>query len=57
MTPNEWRFIEILFSFIIIGSLLILSDNVIYIGILLIPWLILMIIYGSKIEHEVNEND
>jgi len=54
MTPNEWKFIGIFISFIAIGSVLILTDNVIYIGIPLIPWLILMVIYGRKIEQEVN---
>ena len=57
MTPNEWKFIGIFLSFIIIGSVLILTNNVIYIGIPLIPWSILMVIYGSKIEHEQEVNN
>jgi len=56
MTPNEWKFIGIFISFIIIGSVLILTDNIFYIGIPLVPWSILMVIYGSKIEREANEN-
>jgi hypothetical protein len=54
MTPNEWRFIGLFCSFIVIGSLLILTDNIMYIGIPLIPWSTLMVIYGRKIEQEVN---
>jgi hypothetical protein len=56
MTSNEWKFLGIFISFIIIGSILILTDNVIYIVIPFVPWSIFMVIYGRKIEREINED-
>jgi|WetSurMetagenome_2_1015567.scaffolds.fasta_scaffold148326_5 hypothetical protein len=57
MTLNEWKFLGIFISFIVIGSLLVLTDNLLYIGIPLVPWSILMVIYGRKIEKDLEDTN